>query len=219
MVDHLNHVAVGDVNVGVVLSDILAAPLIGVGAPDVPPGTGCRRPHVRDAQLVQVREHRLPVIHLEREVAGGNRGRMVRFGEMDLAVAETQLQLPLVERRAAIQEVRSKHLLVPLPRPRSIADLNVDVMDHLYLSHTMASTLTLLQGSHAASSAFDLGCGGRPMPRHYAANRPPSRSRSSRSLSNALGGFAGVPAGSSLPIAIGRNGALARARSRSGTSS
>ena len=86
-------------------------------------------------ERVEVGEHRVPVIHLQGEVAGGDGGRTGRFREVDLAAAEAQLQLPLVQRRAAVEELRAEHLLVPFPGPRSITDLDVDVMDQLDPRH------------------------------------------------------------------------------------
>src|SRR2546422_1924836 len=39
-----------------------------------------------------------------------SRGRTQRFREVDLAAAEAQLQLPLVQRRAAVEELLTEHL-------------------------------------------------------------------------------------------------------------
>jgi hypothetical protein len=138
MIDQLDHVAVGVVDVGVVLAGVLAAPLMGIGAADVRPASG-RRPHVRDTQPVQVGEHGLPVVHLQREMIRRGAGRMRSLREVNLAAAEAQLQLPCIEGRTPIQELRAEYLHVPVPGSRSIADLDVDVMDELDPGHGTTS--------------------------------------------------------------------------------
>src|SRR5712692_993520 len=139
MVDQLDEVSVEIVHVRVVLAGVLAAPLMRIGAADVEPGARGRRPHVLDAQLVQASEHGVPVVHLQGEMAGRDGGRPRGLGEVDLAVSDAQLELPLVERRASVQELGAQHLRVPVPGPLSIADLDVDVVNQLDPEHRMTS--------------------------------------------------------------------------------
>src|ERR1700704_1061561 len=50
MIHELDQVAVGVLDVGVVLAAVLPASLLRVGTSDVAAGAGGRRPHVRDAE-------------------------------------------------------------------------------------------------------------------------------------------------------------------------
>src|SRR2546428_1358613 len=140
MVDELDQVSVGVVDVRVVLAGIFAAPLVRVRAADVLHGAGGRRSHVRNAEVVQAGDHGIPVVHLEGEMAGRNDGRLWPFGEVNLAAAEAQLELSPVERGASVQKLGAEDLRIPVLSALPIADLDVDVMDQLDPEHDAASS-------------------------------------------------------------------------------
>src|SRR5881296_733002 len=158
MVDELDQVSVGVVDVRVVLAGIFAAPLVRVRAADVLHGAGGRCSHVRNAEVVQAGDHGIPVVHLEREMAGGNGGRLWPFGEVNLAAAEAQLELSPVERGASVQKLGAEDLRIPVSSALPIADLDVDVMDQLDPEHDAASSRapplrSLRAAAHKSSSA------------------------------------------------------------------
>src|SRR5262249_7944311 len=131
MVHELDQVAVGILDVGVVLAAVLAPPLLRIRTADARTGAGRRGPYVRNAELGEVGQSGFPVIDLDREVAGHRDPRARRYGEVDLAAAEPQLELPLVQRRATVEELGAEDLLVPRPRSFAVADLDIHVVDEL----------------------------------------------------------------------------------------
>src|SRR3989442_6457283 len=158
MIDELDQVPVGIVNVRVVLAGVFAVPLVRVCAANVLHGAGGRRSHVRNGELVQPGDHGIPVVHLQGEMAGGDGGRLWPLGEVNLAAAEAQLELSTVERRSPVQEFGAEDLRIPVSRALSIADLDVDVVDQLDPEHGLASSRTpaLLRvgaAAHASSSS------------------------------------------------------------------
>jgi hypothetical protein len=61
------------------------------------------------------------------------------IGRMNLCVPDPQLELPLVVLWATVQKFCAKHVLIPLSGPRSIADLDVDMVDQCDSGHCMTS--------------------------------------------------------------------------------
>src|SRR5262249_7636307 len=114
MVDELDQVAVGVVDVGEVLTRVLATSLVGIGAAHVRSAAAAERSPVRDVHGVEVGEGGLPVVHLEGEVAGGNRRGGGRLGEVNLGRPEPELELTVVEGGATIEELGAQDLRVPV---------------------------------------------------------------------------------------------------------
>src|SRR5215468_390557 len=131
MVDDLDQVAIGILDVGVVLAAVLATPLPRIGATDVGAGARSRCADMLDAELVEARHRGVPVVDFDREMTRGRDDRARRHGKVDLAAAEPELELPPIERRAPVEELSAEDLLVPGPRPLAIAHLHVDVVDQL----------------------------------------------------------------------------------------
>ena len=101
VVHQLNQVAVGIADIGIVLVGVLPAALMGVLAagPGERAAGGAAAWHTL---RVQVGEHFVPVLDLDGEVYPRHRDHLVNVAGVDLAGADAQLKLPLVERRAAV---------------------------------------------------------------------------------------------------------------------
>src|SRR5712691_12600593 len=134
MVYQLDHVAVRIMNVGVVSVAILAA---SVRRAALFTDSRCRT--IGHAQFVQVGNHFLPVRDLHREMDRWYPNWISNISRMNLRAPYPQLELPCIEVRATVQKFCVQHLLIPLPGPLAVANLDIDVLDQCHPGHSVTS--------------------------------------------------------------------------------
>ena len=61
--------------------------------------------------------------------------KIIGFRGVNLSCADAKLHLPLVQRRAPVQELGAQYLLVPFPGLLPVGDLDVDMVDHTGFRH------------------------------------------------------------------------------------
>src|SRR5882672_1735208 len=129
MIHQLDHVAVGIVNVGVVFAAIFALPIACVVTANRGPNAPASRAGIRYTDSIEMRQGGFPVVHLNGKVHRRDTDGLRRLGKVHLPRADAQLELTSVERWTAVQELRTEHFFVPLPRTLPIANLDIDMMD------------------------------------------------------------------------------------------
>src|SRR5215471_11233459 len=134
MVHQFDHVAVGIVNIGVVLIGVLTCPIAWL----FPATRTCPAARIGYTKGIQMRQRRLPVVHLHSKVPYDTHG-LWHLSKVHFSRADAQLQLTRVARRATVEKFRPEHLLIPLPRALPITSLDVHMMDHSDFGHGLSS--------------------------------------------------------------------------------
>ena len=98
------------------------------------PDRGCS---IGDAERVQVGDHFLPVVNLDREMARW--GRVGSIRRMNLSTSDLQLELPVVKFRPTVQELGAEYLLIPLLGSLAVTNRNIDMLDKGNPGHRMPS--------------------------------------------------------------------------------
>src|SRR5262249_6891889 len=140
MIHQFDHVAVRIMNVRVVFAAVFPLPIARVVAANCAANTPSSGAPIRHTKGIEMHQGGFPVVYLHRKVDRRDTDGLRSLGKVHLPRANAQLELAPVEGRTAVQELSAEHILVPLPRPLPIANLDIDMMDQFYLRHGLTSS-------------------------------------------------------------------------------